>query len=98
MGVQVSRPFEWNHIGWIPEVSIGVSRQHYNPNGITAQFAAGGNSFKVQPQAGGSEYINPGAGLTAILANGWSVRLSYNAVLNQQTTSHQLDLSVSTGF
>ena len=97
-GLHVTRPFSWQGIGWIPEVSFGVSRQHYNPNRISAQLVAGGAAMTVKPQAGGSEYINPGVSLTALLPQDWSVRLSYDAVLNTQSADHRFNLNVSTGF
>jgi hypothetical protein len=75
-----------------------VSRQHYNPESIRARFAAGGGDFKVKPQAGGSEYVNPGVSLSALLANGWTVRLSYDAILNPQSAEHRVNLSVGAGF
>jgi outer membrane autotransporter protein len=98
LGVHVSRPFAWNRLGWIPEVSLGVSRQHFNPGAITAQFAAGGDRFKVQPQDGGGEFINPGASLTVLGGQGWSVRLGYNAILSPASAEHRVDLSVNAGF
>jgi hypothetical protein len=98
LGLHVSRPWVWQRIEWIPDVRLGVSRQHYNPASIRAQFAAGGGEFKVKPQAGGSEYINPSASLSAILANGWTVRLSYDAILNPQSAEHRVNLSVGAGF
>jgi uncharacterized protein with beta-barrel porin domain len=97
-GVHISRPFVANKIGWIPDLSLSASRQSFNPNSITAQLAAGGDTFKVKPQSGGSEYINPGASLSAILANGWTVRLSYDAILNPQSAEHRVNLSVGAGF
>jgi uncharacterized protein with beta-barrel porin domain len=97
-GVHISRPFVAKKIGWIPDVSLSASRQSFNPNSITARLAAGGDSFKVKPQSGGSEYINPGASLSAILANGWTVRLSYDAILNPQAAEHRVNLSVGAGF
>jgi uncharacterized protein with beta-barrel porin domain len=75
-----------------------VSRQHFNPEAIRAQFAAGGGDFKVQPQAGGGEAINLGASLSALLPNGWSVRLGYDAILNPQFSEHRINLSVNAGF
>ena len=98
LGVHVSRPFEWKRIGWIPDLSLGVTRQHFNPSAISARFAAGGNAFSVRPQAGDSEFITPGASLTALLANGWSVRLGYEAILNQDSAEHRVNLSVNAGF
>jgi fibronectin-binding autotransporter adhesin len=98
LGVHVSRPVVWQRIGWIPEVSFAVSRQHYNPNAIAARFTAGGDEFKVNPQAGGGEFINPAASLTALLANGWSVRLGYEAILNPQFAEHRVNLSVNSDF
>lgn len=98
LGFHVSRPVVWQRIGWIPDVRLGVSRQHYNPESIQARFAAGGGDFKVNPQAGGSEFINPGASLSALLPNGWSVWLSYDAILNPQFAEHRINLSVNTGF
>jgi uncharacterized protein YhjY with autotransporter beta-barrel domain len=98
LGFHVSRPFEWKKIGWIPDLSLGVSRQHFNPNTINARFAAGGSDFSVKPQAGGREFINPGASLTALLPNGWSVRLSYEAILNQASDEHRASLSLNAGF
>ena len=75
-----------------------MSRQHYNAEAIRAQFAAGGGNFKVQPQAGGGEAFNPGASLSALLPNGWSVRLGYDAILNPQYAEHRINLSVNAGF
>ena len=98
LGVHVSRPFVCRGIGWIPEVSLGVSRQHFNPNTIAAQFTAGGDAFRIKPQAGSSEFFLPGASLTALLANGWSVRLSYDAILNPDSAEHRVNLSVNAGF
>jgi autotransporter-associated beta strand protein len=98
LGFHVSRPFMWRRIGWVPDVRLGVSRQHYNPEAIRAQFAAGGGNFKVQPQAGGGESFNPGASLSALLPNGWSVRLGYDAILNPQYAEHRINLSVNVGF
>ncbi|WP_396180236.1 autotransporter domain-containing protein, partial [Flavobacterium sp.] len=98
LGFHVSRPFMWKRIGWVPDVSLGVSRQHYNPEAIRAQFAIGGGNFKVQPQAGGGESFNPGASLSALLPNGWSVRLGYDAILNPQYAEHRINLSVNAGF
>ena len=97
-GVHVSRPFAWQNIGWIPDVSFGVSRQYVNPNAISARLAAGGDAFKVQPQSGGGEYLNPGASLSAILSNGWTARLSYDAILNPQSAEHRVNLSLNAGF
>jgi hypothetical protein len=79
-------------------LSLSASRQSFNPNSITARLAAGGDAFRVSPQAGGSEYINPGASLAALLPNGWTVRLSYDAILNPQSAEHRLNLSVGAGF
>ncbi len=98
LGIRMSRPFFWNRLGWIPEVSLGVSRQHFNPNAITAQFAAGGDRFKVQPQDGGGEFINPGASLTVLGGQGWSVRLGYSSILSPSSAEHRVDLSVNAGF
>ncbi len=98
LGLHVSRPFFWKRIGWIPDVRLGVSRQSFNPNSITARLAAGGDAFRVNPQAGGSEYINPGASLSALLPNGWTVRLSYDAILNPQSAEHRVNLSINAGF
>ena len=98
LGFHLSRPVVWQRIGWIPDVRLGVSRQHYNPESIQARFAAGGSDFKVNPQAGGSEYVNPGASLSALLPNGWTVRLSYDAILNPQYAEHRINLSLNTGF
>ncbi len=98
LGLRVSRPFSWNRLGWIPELSLGVSRQHFNPNAITARFAAGGDAFKVQPQDGGGEFINPGASLTVMGGQGWSVRLGYSAILSPASAEHRVDLSVNAGF
>jgi fibronectin-binding autotransporter adhesin len=98
LGVHVSRPFAWNRLGWIPEVSLGASRQHFNPNAITARFAAGGDAFRVQPQDGGGEFINPGVSLTVVGGQGWSVRLGYSAILNPARAEHRVDLSVNSGF
>ena len=98
LGFHISRPIEWQHIGWIPEVSFGVSRQHYSPAGITGRFAAGGDSFVVQPQGGGSEYINPGVSLSALLANGCTVQLSYEAILNNNFAEHRVNLSIGAGL
>ncbi|MCS6242595.1 MAG: autotransporter outer membrane beta-barrel domain-containing protein [Opitutus sp.] len=97
-GVHVSRPFVANKIGWIPDLSLSASRQSFNPNRITARLAAGGEAFRVNPQAGGSEYINPGASLSALLPNGWTVRLSYDAILNPQYSEHRVNLSLNAGF
>ena len=98
LGVHVSRPFVAKKIGWIPDVSLSVSRQSFNPNRITARLAAGGDAFRVSPQAAGSEYINPGASLSALLPNGWTMRLSYDAILNPQFAEHRVNLSVGAGF
>jgi autotransporter-associated beta strand protein len=98
MGVHVSRPFIAKNIGWIPDVSLSASRQSFNPNSITARLAAGGDAFRVTPQAGGSEFINPSASLSALLPNGWTVRLSYDAILNPQSAEHRVNLSVGAGF
>ncbi len=59
LGFHASRPFEWQHLSWIPEVSFAVSRQHFNPSAVSAQFAAGGDRFSVQPQAGGASLSTP---------------------------------------
>jgi hypothetical protein len=75
-----------------------VSRQYFNPNAITAQLTAGGDTFKVKPQAGGREFIHPGVSLVAILANGRSVRLGYEASLNRDSAEHRVNLSVNAGF
>ncbi|MCS6273319.1 MAG: autotransporter domain-containing protein [Opitutus sp.] len=98
LGVHVSRPFVANKIGWIPDLSLSASRQSFNPNSITARLAAGGDAFRVNPQAGGSEYINPGASLSAVLPTGWTVRLSYDAILNPQSAEYRVNLSVGAGF
>jgi outer membrane autotransporter protein len=98
IGFHASRPLQWKNIGWIPEVSLGVSRQYFNPNAITAQLTAGGDTFKVKPQAGGREFIHPGVSLVAILANGRSVRLGYEASLNRDSAEHRVNLSVNAGF
>jgi autotransporter-associated beta strand protein len=98
LGVHVSRPFVWRRVGWIPDLSLGVTRQHFNPNAISARFAAGGSAFRVQPQVGGGEFVTPGASLTALLGNGWSVRVGYDAILNQDSSEHRVNLSVNAGF
>jgi uncharacterized protein with beta-barrel porin domain len=98
LGFHVSRPFVAKNIGWILDLSLRGSRQSFNPNSITARFAAGGDAFRVNPQAGVSEYINPGASLSALLPNGWSVRLSYDAILNRDSAEHRLNLSLNAGF
>ena len=98
LGVHVSRPFVAKKIGWIPDLSLSASRQSFNPNRITARLAAGGDAIKVNPQAGGSEFINPGASLSALLPNGWTVRLSYDAILNPQSAEHRVNLSLNAGF
>ena len=97
-GVHVSRPFTWQRIGWIPAASFALSRQHYNPNRIDARLAAGGQTMTVSPLAAGREYINPGVSLTALLAQGWSVRLGYDATLNQDFAEHRINLSINAGF
>jgi hypothetical protein len=79
-------------------LSLGVSRQLFNPNTITAQLAAGGTPFSVKPQAGGHAYINPGASLEAIMANGITLRLSYDAIVNKDTAEHRVNFSVGAGF
>jgi fibronectin-binding autotransporter adhesin len=98
LGVHISRPFTWKRIGWIPEASFGVSRQHYNANSIDARFGAGGAGFTVKPQAVGSEFVNPGVSLTAILTKGWSVRLSYDGIINNETADHRFNLNVGKEF
>jgi uncharacterized protein YhjY with autotransporter beta-barrel domain len=98
LGLHVSRPFVAQKISWIPDLSLSASRQSFNPNSITARLAAGGDAFRVNPQAGGSEYINPGASLSALLANGWTVRLSYDAILNPQYAEHRVNFSFGAGF
>jgi outer membrane autotransporter protein len=98
LGVHISLPFTWKRIGWIPEASIGVSRQHYNANSIDARFGAGGARFTVKPQAVGSEFVNPGVSLTAILTKGWSVRLSYDGIINNETADHRFNLNVGKEF
>ncbi|MCS6244731.1 MAG: hypothetical protein H2172_12850 [Opitutus sp.] len=86
-------------IGWIPDLSLSASRHSYNPNPITARLAAGADAFRVNPQTGGSEYINPGtSSLSALLPNGWTVRLSYDAILNPQYSEHRVNLSVGAGY
>ena len=98
LGVRVSRPFAWNRLGWIPEVSLGVSRQYFNPSAIMARFAAGGDAFKVQPQDGGGEFINPGVGQMLVSGRGWSVCLGYSAILSPASAEHRVDLSLNAGF
>jgi fibronectin-binding autotransporter adhesin len=98
LGVHVSRPFVAQKIGWIPDLSLSASRQSFTPNPITARLAAGGDAFRVNPPAAGSEYINPGASLAALLPNGWTVRLSYDAILNPQSAEHRINLSLNAGF
>ena len=98
MGVHVSHPFVCNKIGWIPDVSLSASRQSFKPNSITARLAAGGDAFSINPQATGNEYINPGASLSALLPNGWTVRLSYDAILNRDSAEHRVNLSLNAGF
>lgn len=97
-GFQVNRPLVWQGIGWIPEASLGVSRQHFNPNAITARLNAGGDSFGVKPEGVGSEFVNPGMGLTTQWASGWSVKLGYEAILNRNAAEHRVNLSVNAGF
>ena len=41
---------------------------------------------------------NPGVSLTALLAQGWSVRLGYDATLNQDFAEHRINLSINAGF
>jgi autotransporter-associated beta strand protein len=97
-GFRVSRPLRWKNIGWVPALSLGASRQLFNPNTITAQLAAGGTPFSVKPQAGGHAYINPGASLEAIMANGFTLRLSYEAIVNKDSAEHRVNFSVGAGF
>ena len=42
--------------------------------------------------------VSPGTSLTTLLVNGRSVRLGYDAILNQDSAEHRVNLSVNAGF
>ncbi len=97
-GMRVSRPFNYNGWKWIPELRLMGSHQWEKPNDIRAQFAAGGDAFTVHPEGAGQEMIIPGAGLQLRFSETTTLNFGYEARVNLESCSHQLDLGVMTKF
>ncbi len=97
-GMRVSRPFNYNGWKWIPELRLMGSHQWEKPNDIRAQFAAGGDAFTVHPEGAGQEMIIPGAGLQLRFSETTTLNFGYEARVNLESCSHQLDLGIATRF
>ncbi len=98
VGFHLSRPIQTGKTTWIPEVHAGFQRQWIDPSALGARFAAGGNSFQIKPASAGQESATTGAGVTALLSETLSLRLSYDAILNLASSSHLVNVGVSVGF
>ncbi len=97
-GMRVSRPFNYNGWKWIPELRLMGSHQWEKPNEISAQFAAGGDAFTVHPEGAGQEMIIPGAGLQLRFSETTTLNFGYEARVNLDSCSHQLDLGITRQF
>ncbi len=97
-GMRVSRPFNYNGWKWIPELRLMGSHQWEKPNEIRAQFAAGGDAFTVHPEGAGREMIIPGAGFQLRFSETTTLNFGYEARVNLESCSHQLDLGVTSRF